>query len=151
MNFDAKDGELILGEPLDAAEVARSWELLGQIPASCRVDASKVATSDGAGLAFLWSLSRLRNAEITGLRPEIAALLKPFETLPAEPAEAPERDQSLFAQIGRASCAIAKDVRDQVTFIGEFTATALLCMARPRLVRWCHSGQAWYFDIKANG
>jgi len=136
MTFDPQSGKLILGARLDAAEVSRSWKLLGQVSESCQVDASKVDGADGAGLAFLWSLGHLRNARITGLRPEIAALLKPFDDLPAEPADAPERDRSLFAQIGRVTCAVLNDVREQVSFIGEFTVTALRCAASPRLVRW---------------
>lgn len=146
MNFDPKSQSLILGERLDAPEVSLSWKLLGQVSKSCRVDASKLSVADGAGLAFLWSLSRQRGAEITGLRPEIEALLKPFDDLPAKPADAPERDQSLFGQIGRVSWGILKDIREQISFIGEFTATALLCLARPRLVRW---GDMWVIAQKA--
>jgi phospholipid/cholesterol/gamma-HCH transport system permease protein len=146
MTFDPKNGELVLGERLDAEEVSRSWKLLGQVPAECRVDASKAESCDGAGLAFLWSLSRQKSAVITGLRPEIAALLKPFDELPAEPADEPERDQGLFAQIGRVSWGIFQDTREQISFIGEFTATALLCLANPRLVRW---GDMWVTAQKA--
>lgn len=146
MNFDPKSQSLILGERLDAPEVSLSWKVLGQVSKNSRVDASKLRVADGAGLAFLWSLSRQRGAEITGLRPEIEALLKPFDDLPAEPADAPERDQSLFGQIGRVSWGILKDIREQISFIGEFTATALLCLARPRLVRW---GDMWVTAQKA--
>ncbi|MFA7235088.1 MAG: ABC transporter permease [Terrimicrobiaceae bacterium] len=146
MTFDPQSERLILGERLDAVEVSRSWKLLGQVPQSCQVDASKVETSDGAGLAFLWSLGRQRKADITGLRPEIAALLKPFDELPAESAAVPERDRSVFVQIGRATWAILKDIREQIAFIGEFTVTALLCVAKPRLVRW---GDMWVTAQKA--
>ena len=146
MNFDPKSNRLTLGEQLDAAEVSRSWKLLGDLPEACQVDASGVAVADGAGLAFLWSLSRQNHARITGLRPEIAALLKPFDDLPLEPADAPLRDQSLFARIGRVSWGVLSDVRDQLSFIGEFTATGLLCIANPRLVRW---GDMWLTAQKA--
>ena len=117
MTFDPKSKKLVLGERLDAEEVSRSWKLLGQVPAGCRVDASKAESCDGAGLAFLWSLSRQKAAVITGLRPEIEALLKPFDELPAEPADEPERDQSIFAQIGRVSWGIFQDAREQISFI----------------------------------
>ena len=146
MTFDPKSEKLILGERLDAAEVSRSWNLLGRVPKACQVDASKVDAADGAGLAFLWSLRCRRNARITGLRPEIAAQLKPFDDLPAESADAPERDRSIFSQIGRAAWAILEDTREQISFIGEFTATALLCLAKPRLVRW---GDMWITAQKA--
>ncbi|MEI6493783.1 MAG: ABC transporter permease [Verrucomicrobiota bacterium] len=146
MNFDLKSGTLVLGEQLDAAAVSRSWKLLREVPEGCKVDASKAVVADGAGLAFLWCLGRQKGAQITGLRPEIEALLRPFDHLPPEPATATERDQSLFAQIGRVSWGILQDIREQVSFIGEFTVTALLCIARPQLVRW---GDMWVTAQKA--
>lgn len=136
MNFDQKSRNLVLGEHLDAVEVSHFWKLLGQVDGTCRVDASHLEMSDGAGLAFLWSLRRLKNAEITGLRPEIAALLKPFDALPEEPAGAPERDRSLMGQIGRVTWAIAKDVREQIAFIGELALKGMYCLVHPRSIRW---------------
>lgn len=136
MNFDTKSQSLILGERLDAPEVSRSWKLLGQISQKCRVDASKLSVADGAGLALLWSLSRQRGAEVTGLRPEIAALLKPFDDLPEKPADAPGRDKSLFGQLGRVSWAFVQDSREQVSFIGELFSTGLLSLMRPGSIRW---------------
>lgn len=146
MDFDSKSKRLTLGARLDAAEVSRSWNLLAEMPESGQVDASKVEGADGAGLAFLWSLIRRKKAQISGLRPEIAALLKPFDDLPLEPADAPRRDQSLFARIGRVSWGVLSDIRDQISFIGEFTATLMLCIANPRLVRW---GDMWGTAQKA--
>lgn len=140
MTFDPESGSLILGECLEADAVARSWQLIGQVEGGCRVDASKVVRADGAGLAFLWALGREKQARIDGLRPEVAALLKPFDHLPVTPADAPEREHSIFVQIGRVSYGIFSDVREQVAFIGELTATAMLCFAKPRLVRW---GDMW--------
>lgn len=146
MNFDPKSGTLILGERLAAAEVSRSWKLLGRVSEGCQVDASKLIVTDGAGLAFLWIVSRKRKARITGLSPEVAALLKPFDDLPSDPAAAPDRDRSFFAQIGRGSWAVLKDIHEQISFIGEFTATLLACIANPRLVRW---GDMWITAQKA--
>lgn len=146
MNFDAKSGSLVLGDRLDAAEVSRCWAILGQVSGKCRVDASKLETSDGAGLAFLWSLSRQKQAELTGLRPGIEALLRPFDRLPLEAADVPKRRESLIVQLGRAAWGIGGDVAAQVSFIGEVTATALLCASKPRLVRW---GDVWITVQKA--
>ena len=146
MTFDLQGHALTLAGKLDAKEVAQVWTRIGEIPKFCRVDAAKVESSDGAGLAFLWALRRERGAIVTGLRPEIADLLKSFDDLPAEPPEEPERDRSVFAQIGRSACAIAGDMHQQISFIGEFTATALLCVAKPRLVRW---GDMWITVQKA--
>lgn len=140
MRFDPTAGILSLGERLDAAEVARFWTLLDDVPEGCRVDAVELKVADGAGLSFLWSLKRKRGAEVTGLRPEIAALLKAFDDLPGEPALEPQRNRSLLSQIGEAAWGIGRDLHDQVAFVGEFAATLLRCLARPRLVRW---GDMW--------
>lgn len=136
MNFDQKGQKLTLDERLDAAEVSLFWSLLGQVEAGCDVDASKLREADGAGLAFLWSLHSERKAVIAGLRPGIAALLKPFDDLLSGPADAPARDHSILVQIGRATAAILKDTREQIAFIGELAVKCLHCLVRPRLVRW---------------
>lgn len=136
MNFDPNGRKLILGARLDAEEVAQFWNLIDQAAGECRVDASKLEMTDGAGLAFLWSLHRLKKAEITGLRPGIAALLKPFDELPTDPAGAPERDNSFLVQIGRVTWAIAKDVRAQVAFIGELVWKGCFCLLHPGQIRW---------------
>jgi len=83
---------------------------------------------------------------VDGLRPEIAALLKPFDNLPKEPADSLPRDDSFFAQLGRAASLIWKDTRDQVAFIGEFTVTALRCVGNPGQVRW---GDMWVIAQRA--
>ncbi|MEI6279861.1 MAG: hypothetical protein WCQ16_10865, partial [Verrucomicrobiae bacterium] len=140
MDFDQKTGCLKLGEKLDAAEVSKSWTLLADEKSVRQVDASALKTCDGAGLAFLWSLHKEKGAVIEGLNPGIEALLKPFDHLPDEAADAPERDDSLLVHIGRAASQIFGDIRAQVAFIGEFTVTALICLAKPRLVRW---GDMW--------
>ncbi len=136
MNFDQKDQKLTLDERLDAAEVSRFWALLGKIPGGCKVDASRLQVSDGAGLAFLWSLQSERKAEITGLRPEIAALLKPFDDLLTGDADTPDRDHSLLIQIGKGTSAILKDTHEQISFIGELFSKGLLSIVRPRSIRW---------------
>ncbi|MBE2203189.1 MAG: ABC transporter permease [Chthoniobacterales bacterium] len=136
MDFDLKSKRLALGERLCAEDVSQSWKLLEELPSGCRVDASRVKLADGAGLAFLWSLNRRHGAQIEGLRTEVAALLKPFDDLPSDPADAPRRDQSLVARMGRITWEFVGDVRQQISFIGEFAITGLHCLKNPGLVRW---------------
>lgn len=136
MDYNQKTGFLKLGSKLDAAEVSVAWALVGGDKRIREVDASGLQTCDGSGLALLWFVQKSGGATVTGLRPEIGALLKPFDKLPAEPADVPERDRSLLTQIGRAASQIWNDIRDQIAFIGEFTVTALACVARPGQVRW---------------
>lgn len=143
MDFNQKTGCLRLGARLDACEVSGLWAAVsGRVR---HVDASALETCDGAGLALIWSVQK-GGATVAGLRTEIAALLKPFDHLPAEPADAPPRDHSLFAQIGRAANQIWNDTREQVAFIGEFTVTALRCVGKPNQVRW---GEMWVIAQRA--
>lgn len=143
MDFNQKTGCLTLGARLNAGEVSALWAVVGGRVRY--VDASALETSDGAGLALIWHVQK-GGATVKGLRPEIAALLKPFDHLPAEPADAPPRDHSLFSQLGRAASQIWNDTRDQVAFIGEFTVTALHCVLRPGQVRW---GDMWVIAQRA--
>ncbi len=136
MNFDPQTRRLVLGESLDAGVVAEAWSRLGTMSGAWKVEAASLIKVDGAGLAFLWVLGREEHVRISGLRPEILALLKPFASLPAHPAEEPDRRDSFFEQIGRVSWGIFQDVRDQIAFIGEFSVMALRCVAHPGLVRW---------------
>jgi phospholipid/cholesterol/gamma-HCH transport system permease protein len=146
MDFNQETGCLKLGERLDAAEVAKPWALLSGGKPIRQVDATDVKTCDGAGLAFLWSLRQEKGAAMEGLRPEIAARLKRFDPLPIEAAESPERDDSFLVHIGRATTQILRDTRSQITFIGDFTVTALACLAKPSLVRW---GDMWVIAQRA--
>jgi phospholipid/cholesterol/gamma-HCH transport system permease protein len=136
MEFNRKTGCLVLGETLAAAEVSRRWNLVGGGKSPRVVDAAALRVCDGAGLAFLWSLRGEAGARIEGLRPEIAALLRPFDKLPKTPAEPSAQDRSLLVHIGRATAQVLADTRAQIEFIGEFVAVALACCAKPRLVRW---------------
>lgn len=146
MNFEEKNRKLTLGQHLDASEVSHFWKLLGEVDGNCCVDASGLEIADGAGLAFLWSLRFQNKLEITGLRPEIVALLKPFDSLPAEPAGAPARDHSFLGQIGRVTWGILKDIREQIAFIGELAVKGAHCLVCPRLIRWA---DMWVIAQKA--
>ncbi|TSA34927.1 MAG: MlaE family lipid ABC transporter permease subunit [Verrucomicrobiaceae bacterium] len=143
MDFNQKTGCLKLGARLDAGEVSALWSAVGGRVR--HVDASPLETCDGAGLALIWYVQK-GGATVTGLRPEIAALLRPFDHLPVDPADAPPRDNSLFGQLGRAASQIWNDTRDQVAFIGEFTVTALRCAVSPGQVRW---GDMWVIAQRA--
>jgi len=144
MDFNQKTGCLRLGARLDAGEVSGLWAAVGGRVR--HVDASALEACDGAGLALIWYVQKSGGATVDGLRPEIAALLKPFDHLPVEAADALPRDHSLFSQLGRAASQIWNDTRDQVAFIGEFTVTALRCVPRPGQVRW---GDMWVIAQRA--
>jgi len=143
MDYNQKTGCLRLGAKLDAGRVSGVWaSVAGRVRL---VDATSLESCDGAGLALIWSAQK-GGATVAGLRPEIAALLRPFDRLPVEPAISLPRDNSLFAQLGRGASQVWNDTRDQVAFIGEFTVTALGCLARPGQVRW---GDMWVIAQRA--
>jgi phospholipid/cholesterol/gamma-HCH transport system permease protein len=136
MTADSKNDTLTLGGRLDAREVSGLWRSFKNVRPTCRVDASKLESADGAGLAFLWSLRRENKASLTGLRPEIEVQLKAFDSLPDKPADSPERDPSAFVQMGKVAWAIGTDIGDQLRFIGELSVTGTLCLLQPHRIRW---------------
>ena len=146
MTSDSKNEDLTLAVRLDAEEVSKSWRNLKSIPVSCRVDASKLESADGAGLAFLWTLQQEKKASLAGLRPEIEVRLKAFDRLPEKSADSPERDRSVFFQVGKTSWEIARDIGDQIRFIGELSVTGALCLLQPRRIRW---NDMWLIAQKA--
>lgn len=139
LHFEQQNGhgELALGGRLDANGVANCWNLLEHPGDHWKVDASKVVFCDGAGLAFLWSLQKKKKAEIEGLKPEIVALLEPFDSLSdRQRVDEAQKKESIFVSVGRAGAGILDDAREQITFIGEFFSTLLICLRHPRFVRW---------------
>ena len=79
---EQKGLRLVFSGRLDAKSVAGVW---GQALDAVRqgghisIDASEVEYCDGAGIALLWELQGRGVEEISGLKPEIATLLEPFE------------------------------------------------------------------------
>lgn len=138
LRLSQKDGptELALGGRLDAESVAGCWKILREPGANWLVDATSVTSCDGAGIAFLWSLQKEKKADITGLKPEISAMLKPFAALPPESASAPSAPESFVVSVGRLGADTLADIREQIVFVGELFSMLAACAARPGLVRW---------------
>lgn len=126
----------MLGGRLDAGSVAGCWKILVEPGTNWRVDASAITSCDGAGVAFLWSLQKEKLADITGLNPEVTAMLKPFASLPFERVSAPPVPESFVVSIGRLGAATLADMREQIVFVGEFFSMMAVCAVRPRLIRW---------------
>ncbi len=130
---------------LNAPNVASAWNELSGLKNIVRVDASKVLTSDGAGLALLWQLQN-HGAKLEGLKPEISALLSPFGTLkPPAKSDTPERE-GVIVGMGRVGAGFLDDIRAQITFVGALAAQLTKCAIRPRLVRWA---DMWVIAQKA--
>ena len=124
---------------LDAKSVASVWRRAldavrqgGQIS----IDASEVEYCDGAGIALLWELQRRGVGEISGLKPEIAKLLEPFADAEQKDEAATRQKESTLDLVGKAAVELARDLQEQVSFLGQILVVSLRFMRRPHELRW---------------
>jgi phospholipid/cholesterol/gamma-HCH transport system permease protein len=136
---------LALAGRLDASTIRDLWREAKSALAQAAgrrivVDAQNVEYCDGAGIALLVDLLRQRakgEVEIRNLKPRFAALLAQFdvEVLEHDLDPEPKRDSSI-EEIGEIASGVWKDVREQVSFIGETTAALIYAARHPSTVRW---------------
>ncbi|MSQ20060.1 MAG: MlaE family lipid ABC transporter permease subunit [Betaproteobacteria bacterium] len=133
---------ITLSGRLDATGVAALWEPVHAALSGERItviDASQVDYCDGAGLALLFDLKRQnhRGITVTGLAPDVAALLAQFD--PAgfgkDTADAPTR-VPLVTAIGRSVHSYAEHVTAQIEFLGAATAALGSALRHPASIRW---------------
>jgi phospholipid/cholesterol/gamma-HCH transport system permease protein len=152
--YDAADGtrELRLAGRFDAYSIARVWpDARAALAAAARrrvvIDASRVDYCDGGGIAMLVDLMRQeRDADepvsLRGLRPEFQALLNQFDPAAMRaPVEPHIERPNTIEEIGRASAIVWRDIRAQVSFIGETAAALWYALTHPARVRW---KDVWY-------
>jgi phospholipid/cholesterol/gamma-HCH transport system permease protein len=144
---------LRLSGRLDAASTAGLWrELDAKLQASpsatLDVDASAVDYCDGAGLALLHFLGMggmsAKNGKVTvrGLRPEFENLYQKFSAADYEQNRPQPPVKSHVAEdVGRISVGLAHDLREEVTFVGEASASLVANLARPKRMRWGEVGR----------
>jgi phospholipid/cholesterol/gamma-HCH transport system permease protein len=145
---DAPDGRriLALAGRLDAQTLPSVWETVRRAVADIPlarpvvVDAAAVDYCDGAGAALFVDLLRHPRAgsvEVVNLKPAYATLLKQFDPRALEhDMDPPPARGPAVEEIGREAFGVWRDIRVQVSFVGE-TASALLYAARhPGSVRW---------------
>ena len=129
---------------LDAHTTPTLWKqallALAFSPGPLAVDAGGVTYCDGAGIALLFELRRLRlkeGFEIHGLAEEFQRLLDQFD--PADSSfnpPQPPASLSLPEEAGRATMALLSDLVDLVVFVGEISVALCLAVRHPRRVRW---------------
>jgi phospholipid/cholesterol/gamma-HCH transport system permease protein len=143
---------LRLSGRLDAYSIAHVWSesrrALDAAPDKpVIVDADAVDYCDGGGVAMLVDLLRQpRSPEaqvsIRGLKPQFDALLKQFDPVALrQDAVPPPPKRSGIAELGRASQTVWRDMRTQVSFVGETGAALWRAVLNPRTVRW---KDVWY-------
>ena len=132
---------IVLSGRLDAAGVAAVWDRAWRAAGSGReVDASGVTYCDSAGAALLFALERERGAKIINAPEEARALLKPYDDAEPPQRERGARRESAVVGIGRVGAAMARDVREQLVFLGQAGVALLGGLANPLRVRW---GDMW--------
>ena len=138
---------LELAGELDTLSTPAAWSSLeGKLAASkvanLEVDVRRLASCDSAGLALLYCLSLGRmtpgaKVSLTGLNPELQHLFRSFSTEDLEALQEHEPIRpSFIEELGAATLAWLRDLREQVEFIGEVTLGVVSSLFRPRRMRW---------------
>ena len=145
---DAADGRriLALAGRLDADTLPSVWETarraLADVPAArpVVVDATAVDYCDGAGAALFVDLlrhPREGTLEVVNLKPAYETLLKQFDPKILEhDMDPPPPRRPAVEEIGREAAGIWRDIRVQVSFIGETTSALVHAVRHPDSVRW---------------
>lgn len=111
-------------------------------PRQLTLETSGLAYCDGAGVGLLIDLQRHQRRRggkcaIEGLAAEFRTLLDLFgEDTLEQPAAAPPKPSSFPDDVGKAVVQLLEDLRGQVAFIGELTASLGVAIRFPRHVRW---------------
>jgi phospholipid/cholesterol/gamma-HCH transport system permease protein len=131
---------------LDTESTAVAWRSLEREFAAVKltrleVDVRQLA-SDSAGLALLYHLSSGGmspgvNVTLTGLNPELQHLLRSFSSEDFQALQEHEPARSSFVEdVGKATSAWVRDLRQQVEFIGEVSRAVIGSLFRPHLMHW---------------
>lgn len=136
---------LALSGRLDASSIRGIWHdariaIANAAGQRIVVDAKNVEYCDGAGIALLVDLMRQRKrgeVAVENLAPRFSALLAQFDPAKLDvDHDPPQKRRPMVEEIGVIAAGIGRDIRQQVSFIGE-TAAALAFAARhPTTVRW---------------
>ena len=144
---DTPDGRrvLALSGRLDSSTIRALWEdahhALDEAPTRpVVVDAGGVDYCDGAGIALLIDLvahPRAAPVEVANLKPAHEVLFKQFDPARLEHDLDPEpKRPPVVEEIGRAAVVLWRDIKYQVSFIGEIVAALANVVVNPASVRW---------------
>src|SRR5260221_4729524 len=131
---------------LDAESTPTAWreletELKRIAMSRLDIDVSGL-TCDSAGLALLYHLSVSgmtpgANVSLSGLSPELQHLLRSFSTEDFQALQEHEPTcSSIVLDVGGATWAWLRDLRQQIEFIGEVTLGVMASLFRPRRMHW---------------
>ncbi len=108
------------------------------------IDLAQIGYLDGAGIAFLIDLQHAQqraggSTELCNLDARYQPLMaqyQPFDNLYPPPVSNHRPHTSLIERIGKATEAVADDIRHQVVFIGQLASNLGWAFRNPRLLRW---------------
>jgi phospholipid/cholesterol/gamma-HCH transport system permease protein len=142
-----KDVFISLSGRLEAASVGPYWsstfrQLRRFKPSEVTVDASGLASIDGAGIAFLLSIQRWQTEaggrfEVVNFNPAFRQLLE-TNTLEGLVVHPPQETsfRRVAEDIGLAGYAFVRDVKLQISFLGELGYKLISSMMFPQCIRW---------------
>ncbi len=144
---DSPDGRRILSISgrLDATTIRRVWAdarkaIAAAIGRPVVVDASKVDYCDGAGIALFVDLIAQRqpgDVQVANLAPRFETMLAQFDVREVERDQDPApRRRGAVEELGAIAAGVARDLYDQVVFIGESTAALAYAVTHPASIRW---------------
>jgi len=137
----------IIRGKLNAERVGSLWtQMVDQVvrskPPRVEVDARHMEGCDGAGIALLQELkeqqeSAGREFRIEGLRRELAELMHLFEVGPVvEPGRRSPVVVRFFEAIGGPAIDLLRDLRSQISFVGETAVKLSSALVHPGRIRW---------------
>ena len=132
---------------LDAQSVGSLWmqivdKAVGSKPPRVEVDAHHMESCDGVGIALLQELKARQEGSqsefhIEGLRSELAELMTLFEIGPAtKPGRRSPVAVRFFEAIGGSAMDLLRDLRSQISFVGETTLKRSSVLFHPGRIRW---------------
>ncbi len=138
---------LIIRGRLDAESVGSRWTqvvdgIAGAKPPRVEVDVHEMESCDGVGIALLQELKARQQQShgefhIEGLRRELAELMSLFEIGPAaSPGQGSPAAVRFFESAGAAAMGLLRDLRAQISFVGETAWKLGGAMLHPGQIRW---------------
>jgi phospholipid/cholesterol/gamma-HCH transport system permease protein len=138
---------VILSGRLDSQTVPALWSKIVPLPpdSSIRgiiIDTAGVSFCDGTGIALLLALENLglQNkipTEIRGLSADFQSLLTRFDREKlVETLIEPQEKSSAIEELGKTAAAFLDDIRQQITFLGQWLSAIGWTLCHPRRIRW---------------
>lgn len=141
---DKNGVQIILPGRLDHSTSRAPWQktlrLLSRPAQPIRIDASRLETADGSGIALLAYIKEFGSTntvpvEIDRLAEPLSSLLERYLNQPHAEQIAPPPPLTFIERIGKLTVELAEDFVAQITFLGRFTLAASKTIVQPNRFR----------------